>query len=69
MNLGKDEYSDWNYKITSMTFILNNAIKITSASLPLPLLPSSMTHFVQLYFTQLQKVFQTGLSLLITTAS
>lgn len=68
MNLIKYERSDWSYKMTPMTFILN-VIKITPASFPLTLLPSSMIHFMQLYFTQHQKVFQTGLFLLITITS
>lgn len=58
MNLSKDEYSDWSYKITSVTFILNNVIKITSASLPLTLLPSSMTHFGSYILLNFKRFFK-----------
>lgn len=68
-NLTKDECGDWSYKITSTTFILNNVVKITPVSLPLTLVPSSLIHFMQLYFTQQQNVFQTSLFHLITIAS
>lgn len=69
MNLTRDEHSDWSYKMTSMTFIWKNVIKITPVSLPLTLLHSSMVQFTQLYFTQCQKVFQICLFFLITIVS
>lgn len=42
MNSTREELDDYSYKMTSVTFIFLNVIKITPALLPLTLLHSSM---------------------------
>ena len=50
MNSIRDEHNDCSYKMTSVTFILKNVIKITPASLPLTLLQSSVVQFTHIFW-------------------